>query len=76
MFIELLSVCVIVSFGQSLASNSKEPIKCVSLNNRTFQARPTLVDLNSSETLFYSFTIRVNECGGNCKTIEMNEARS
>ena len=33
MFTGLLSVCIIRSFGTSLTSNYKEPIKWVSLNN-------------------------------------------
>ena len=33
MFIGILSACTIGSFGESLVSNSKWPIKCVSLNN-------------------------------------------
>ena len=35
MFIGLLSVCTVVSFGELLASNYKQPIKCVSLNNHS-----------------------------------------
>ena len=49
-----------------LASNSKEPIKCVSLNNLPCQARPTFVNINSNETVFYSFTVTINKCGGSC----------
>ena len=45
MFIELLSACTIVPFGESLAFNSNEPIKCVSLNNQPCQARPTFIPL-------------------------------
>ena len=32
----LLSACTI-SFGASLASNYEKPIKCVSLNNQSYQ---------------------------------------
>ena len=35
-FIRLLSICTIRNFGESLAFNSKGPIKCVSLNNQPF----------------------------------------
>ena len=42
MFIELLAVCVIGSFRASLASNSGEHLKWISLNNQPCQARPTL----------------------------------
>ena len=56
MFIGLLSVCKIVLLyrrvGESLISNSKRPIKCVFLNNHSCHARPTLVNINSVETLF------------------------
>ena len=41
MFIGLLSTCAIESFGESLASNSKGSIKCVSPNNQPGQTRPT-----------------------------------
>ena len=47
MFIRLLSVCAILSFGATLPSNCKEPIKCGSLNNQPY--------INSDGTLFYPF---------------------
>ena len=37
MFIGLLSACIIRCVGVSWASNYKEPIKCVSLNNKACQ---------------------------------------
>ena len=40
-FIILSSVCKTGSFIATLASNYKEPIKCVSLNNQPCQSRPT-----------------------------------
>ena len=66
MFIGLLSTCTVQIFNGSLAFNSKGPVKCVSLNNRPCQARPTFVIINSNETLFYPFTADVNNCGGVC----------
>ena len=69
MFVGLLSVCTIRSFGESLVYNSKIPIKRVSLNNHPHQARPALANINSDETFFYPFTVSVNNCGGSCNTI-------
>ena len=70
MFIELLSTCTTARLGESLGSNSKGHIKCVSLNNQPCQqARPTLVGINSNETLFYPFTVRFNKCDRSCNTI-------
>ena len=74
MFIGLLSVCTI-SFGESLVSNSKGPISCVSLNNHPRTAGSTLVNINSEETFFYPFTASVNKCGGSCNTIDDPYAR-
>ena len=70
MFIGLLSLCTIGTFSESLISNSKELIKCLTLNNRPCQARPTLVNINSNETHFYLFTVSGNKCGGSCNTID------
>ena len=57
MFIGLLSVCTIESFGESLVSNSI--IRCASLNNNPSQTRPTLININSDETLFNPFIVSV-----------------
>ena len=43
---------------------------CVSLNNGSCQARPTLSDTNSNETFFYLFTNNANKCRGSCNTID------
>ena len=47
----------------------KEPTKCLTFNNQPCKARPTLVNINSNETLFYPFIVSVNKCGGRCNTI-------
>ena len=69
MFIGLLSVCAIGSFGAPLASNYKEPINFVSLNYRPCQPRPN-VNINSNETLFCPFNVIVNKCCGGCNIID------
>ena len=71
MFIGLLSFCTIKEFGESLASNCKEPLKCVTLNNLPYQIRPTLVNTNSDQRLKVSLsvTVTVNKCGGSCNTM-------
>ena len=69
----LLSVCTIGCFDETLVSNSKGPVKCVSLNNYSCQTRLTFVNINPDETLFFPFTVSVNECGGcggSCNTID------
>ena len=63
------------SFFESLVSNSKGPIKCLSLNKHLCQARPTLVNINLLIFNVCSFTVSVNKCGGNCNTIDDPYAR-
>ena len=70
MFIALLSVFTGGSAFDSLNSNSEEPIECVSLNNHSCQDIPTLVDINSDETLLYPFNVTINKHGGSCTTID------
>ena len=70
MFIGLLSIYTIRSFGESLVSNLKGPVKRVSLNNHPCQVRPTLLNMNSDETLFYPLTVSVKKCGGSCNPID------
>ena len=60
MLVGLLSNYTIWSFGKSLASNSKWPMKCISLNNQICQTRPMLVKINSHEPLHYQFTVSAN----------------
>ena len=52
-FIGLLRVCTGETFGGLLASTTKGPIKHVSLNNRLWQTRPTLVNINFHQLLYY-----------------------
>ena len=40
------------------------------LNNQPCQARPTLVNIISDETIFYPFTVSANKSGGSCSTID------
>ena len=63
-FIGLLSVCTIGSFGVSLVFNSKETLKFLALNSQPRQLRPTLININSNETLFYPFFVSANNSAG------------
>ena len=69
-FIRLVIVSIIRSFGRLLASNSKGSIKCVSLNNQPCHSRTALVDTNFNETLFHQFIVTVNKFGVSCNIID------
>ena len=61
--------------GDTLFSNSKAPIKCLTLNNQPCQAIPTAVNINSDEILLYQFTVSVNKCDESFNTINDRYAR-
>ena len=50
-----LALIALLSFRESLARVAKvsDRTKCISLNNDTCLARPTLIDLNSNELHYY-----------------------
>ena len=56
---ELLSAGTLGIFGKSLAFNSKGTLKLVSLNNEPCHTRPTVVNIDSDETLFFIYLLFV-----------------
>ena len=75
-FIGSLSVCTIGSFGQSLVSKLKGPIKCLTLNNWPCPFKATLLIQTFRENIFYQVTISANKCGRSCNTIDDPYARA
>ena len=69
-FIGLLSASRTGCFVESLAYNPEGQIKCVSLNNRSNQARPTLFKINSNESFYSPFTVNVNKFDGSYNTVD------
>ena len=45
------------------------PLKYVSMSNREFEVRPVIVNINSSETLFYPYSATANKRTGSCNGI-------
>lgn len=56
MLLELLNACITGCFGGSLGQQG--------------QARPTLLNINYNEALFYPLTISVNERDVGCNTVD------
>ena len=44
-------------------------LECVLMNNQECKVRPEIITLNTNETLFYSYSIKINKCKGSCNTI-------
>ena len=75
MFIGLLSASTKRRFGELLTINLKGPMKFVSLNNQSCQTRLILVNINSDETIFYSFVVSFKKSNGSCNVIGYLYAR-
>ena len=50
-------------------------LKCVSMINQECRARPEIINVNSNETLFYPYSIKINKCNGSCNSINDPHAK-
>ena len=39
------------------------------MNNQACKVRPEIVNVNSNEPVFYSFSIKTSKCSGSCNNI-------
>ena len=44
-------------------------LECVSMNNQECKIRTEIINLNTNETMFYPYSIKINKCRGSCNTI-------
>ena len=44
-------------------------LDCISMKNQECKIRPEINNINSNNPIFYSFSIKVNKCSGNCNNI-------
>ena len=52
-----------------LSSSITGALNYVSMNNQKCKVRPKIAGINSSNLMFYPFSIKVNKCSGNCNNI-------
>ena len=45
------------------------PLSCISMKNQEFQVRPEIINVNSTEPVFYPFSIKISKCSGSCNNI-------
>ena len=49
--------------------SSVNSLECVSTNNQECKIRTEIINLIANEPMFYSYSIKINECKGSCNTI-------
>ena len=54
---------------------SVNSLECISMNNQECKARPKIIDINNNEPVFYSYSIKVNKCSGNCNNMNKPYAK-
>ena len=57
-----------VTFFGFSPSNSNS-LQCVSMKNQECKINLEIINLNTNETVFYHFSIKVNKCSGSCNSI-------
>ena len=68
--VKRIFISVIILFGYNLSSVNS--LECVSINNQDCKVRPEIVNINSSEPIFYPYSIRTSKCSGSwslCKIV-------
>ena len=60
-------------FLSSLVSTT--PLSCISMNNQACKVRPEIVNVNSNEPVFYSFSVKISKCNGSCNNINDSYAK-
>ena len=51
------------------------PLSCISMKNQECKTRPQIININSN-TIFYSFSIKINKCSSNCNNINNPYAKN
>ena len=66
-FVKEIFVSTMIFFGCNLSSVN--PLECVSMNNQECKTRPEILNVNSKEPVFFTFSIRTSKYSGSCNNI-------
>ena len=60
--------------GLTILSNftnvlSAIPLDCILMKNQECKIRPEIINIDSNNPIFYSFSIKINKCSGSCNNI-------
>ena len=72
-FVKQIFISTMIFFGSLSNIN---PLKRISIKNQECKVRPEIVDINSNNPIFHPFSIKINNCSGNCNNINDPYART
>ena len=65
-FIKQIIISAMMFFNSLLNVN---PLECVLFENQECKVRPEVININSSNPMFYPFIVKINRCSGSCNNI-------
>ena len=54
---------------------STTSLNCIAMKNQGCKVRPEIINVNSTEPVFYPFRIKTNTCSGSCTNINDPHAK-
>ena len=51
------------------------PLSCFSMKSQGRKTRPQVININSNNAIFYTFSIKTSKCSGNCNNINNTYAK-
>ena len=54
---------------------SVNSLECISMKNQECKVREEVINVNSNNPVFYTFSVKVNKCSGNCNNVSDPYAR-
>ena len=54
---------------------SAAPLSCISMNNQECRIKPQIVNIDSKESIFFSFSIKTSKCSSSCNNINNSYAK-
>ena len=65
----------VLVLGLTVLLNFTNALECVSMKNEECKVRPKIISINSNNPMFYTFSVKVNKCSGNCYNINDSYTR-
>ena len=66
-FVKQIFVSIMMFLGCILSKVNS--LKCVSINNQECKVRPEIININSNESSFYPYSVKISKCSGSCDNI-------
>ena len=59
----------VVVLGLTVLLNITNALDCISMKNQECKIRPEIVNINSNNSIFYPFSVKISKCNGNGNNI-------